>query len=78
MKSSKCVELSNFEKHILDGLLHNPKASQDEIWLKLNKKRLIELERGGYVKRKEQFWSLTPLGAMCAVAAERQLDRHRS
>jgi len=55
MKSSKCTELSNFEKHIVDDLFHNPKASLEEIWLKLDKKRLIKLERGGYVKRKEQF-----------------------
>lgn len=73
MKSSKCKELSNLEKHILNDLLRNSKASQDKIWLEINEKRLKKLEKGNYVERKGQFWSLIPLGAMCAVTAEGQL-----
>lgn len=73
MKSRKCEELSNLEKHILNDLLQNPRASQDEIWLKTNENRLKKLEQGGYVKRKGQLWYLTAIGTLCAVIAEGQL-----
>ena len=71
MKSSKCEELSNSGKRILNDLLQRPQAPQDKIWLDTDKERLKKLEQSGYVKKIGNIWSLTEFGKMCAVMQER-------